>query len=226
MSIRRFATISVAIGVLSVQTACAQVRKTAGVWVPKGRVRCAFGAFVSETDPAGLNVRSGPGVKYAVLGTLPPVGVNPTDSSLRGMVEVEVTAGSDGWFQIRRATDNPELTGVKPRKMFAGSGWVSGRKLTVKSQASVGKDRPSSSAANIVTTRDDMTFDNDAMIGATQLLACSDKWVLTEVGALTASPDVEQALVVLPAARVGAPPKTFRAWVNKLCAVQETSCDG
>lgn len=206
--------------------AYAQAKKPAGVFVPQGRVRCAFGAFVSETDRAGLNVRSGPGVKYPVVGTLPPVGINPTDSTLRGMVEVRVTAGADGWFLIRDATDNPELTGVKARTMFTGTGWVSGRKLTVKSQARVGRERPSPSAPTVLTTRDEMTLDNDAIVGATQLVACSDTWALVEVGALGTSPDVEHALVVRPIARVGAPPRTFRAWLNKLCAVQETSCDG
>ena len=113
---------------------------------PAGQVACSFGAFVSETDPEGLNVRAGPGTNHKVVGTLPPVKLSGDDPPVRAMVEVEVSAGANGWFRIAKARDNEMLTDAAPRPMFKGSGWVSGRKLTVKSQAAAGRQRPDGKA--------------------------------------------------------------------------------
>lgn len=51
---------------------------------------CTASAFVADDDPAGLNVRSGPGSDFPVIDTL------PTD----GPVEVTIAAAANGWMQL------------------------------------------------------------------------------------------------------------------------------
>jgi hypothetical protein len=192
---------------------------------PAGQVACAFGAFVNETDPAGLNVRAGPGTGHRIIGTLPPVKLSGDDPPLRAMVEVEVSAAADGWFRIAKARDNEMLTDAPPRPMFRGSGWVSGRKLTVKSQASAGRQRPNAKAPAVLSGQEGASFDGDAFVQNGQLLGCSGKWVLVEYR-LPADSEVLSGLEIKPAAKTGAEAGRFRAWVDRICATQETSCDG
>lgn len=193
---------------------------------PAGQVACSFGAFVSETDPAGLNVRAGPGTSHRVVGTLPPVKLSGDDPPVRAMVEVEVSAGANGWFRIARARDNEMLTEAAPRPMFKGSGWVSGRKLTVKSQATAGRQGPDARAAAVLSGEDGMGFDGDAFVQNGRLLGCSGTWALVEYGPFPAGSEVLSGLAIRPAARAGAEPGRVRAWVDRICATQETSCDG
>jgi hypothetical protein len=192
---------------------------------PAGQVACSFGAFVSETDPEGLNVRAGPGTSHKVLGTLPPLKLGGDDPPVRAMVEVEVSAGANGWFRIAKARDNEKLTDAAPRPMFKGSGWVSGRKLTVKSQATAGRQRPDAKAAAVLSGPDGASFDGDAFVQNGRLLGCSGKWVLVEYG-LPADSEAMSGLTIAPAAKAGAEAGRFRAWVDRICATQETSCDG
>jgi len=191
---------------------------------PAGETACSFGAFVNETDPAGLNVRAGPGTAHEVLGTLPPIRRSTDEVPVAAMVEVEVVASRDGWFKIRGAQDNDALVEGRPRPMFKGTGWVSGRKLTVKSQAQVGRQRPDAKAPAVLIGHDGVSFDSDAFVGSARLSGCSGRWALVEYGPIER--DVDSTLEVKPAAKAGLADGRFRAWVDRLCAIQETSCDG
>lgn len=193
---------------------------------PAGQVACSFGAFVSETDPEGLNVRAGPGTTHKVVGTLPPVKLSGDDPPIRAMVEVEVSAGANGWFRIAKARDNEMLTDAAPRPMFKGSGWVSGRKLTVKSQATAGRQRPDAKAPAVLSGQDGLSFDGDAFVQNGRLLGCSGKWVQVEYGPFPADSEALSGVEIKPAAKAGAEAGRFRAWVDRICATQETSCDG
>lgn len=193
---------------------------------PAGQVACSFGAFVSETDPAGLNVRAGPGTTQKVVGTLPPVKLSGDEPPVRAMVEVEVSAGANGWFRIAKARDNEMLTDAAPRPMFKGSGWVSGRKLTVKSQAVAGRQGPDAKAPAVLSGQEGAGFDGDVFVQNGRLLGCSGKWVLIEYGPFPADGEAMAGLDVKPAAKAGAESGRVRAWVDRICATQETSCDG
>ncbi|WP_123649688.1 SH3 domain-containing protein [Lysobacter enzymogenes] len=220
---------AVAAAVLVVVSAAAPVRaQTAAVAAPPaGETACSFGAFVAETDPAGLNVRAGPGTAHKVLGTLPPVRHSHDDPPLRAMVEVEVVAGDDGWFKIRAARDNDALIEGPQRPMFKGEGWVSGRKLTVKSQAQAGRQRPDAAAPIAIGGgADGAGFDSDSFVEHARLLGCKGRWALVEYGPWSAETGEPAALQIAPAARAGAEKGRIRAWMNHLCALQETSCDG
>lgn len=50
--------------------------------------------------------------------------------------------------------------------MYSGRGWVSGSKLTVKSQADAGRARPAHAAAVHLRIGDGETIDGDSFIGA------------------------------------------------------------
>ena len=58
-----------------------------------GPVPCGCEAYVVDTDPKGLNVRSGPGTDYPIIATLPTN--NP--------VEVTITGSYGPWMVIERA---------------------------------------------------------------------------------------------------------------------------
>ena len=190
------------------------------------RTACRFGAFVEETDLAGLNVRAAASRQAPVLGVLPATLVDEANGGFRVRVEVEVHGVSDGWFQVAGARDNEALTARPARPMFAGEGWVSGRKLTVKSQAVRGHARPDAGSPTWLKLGEGESFDNDAMVSAGQLVDCKGAWAQVEFAQDRLPDDVRRALVVTPAARAGLPAGRFRVWVNQLCALQETSCSG
>lgn len=209
-----------------VPTAADSTSAPIGTIAASSIAKCSFGAFVQETDPAGLNVRSTPDKGSAILGTLPPVIVSHELDGLKVRVEVMVVSSEKGWFQIDQAKDNTLLTGQPERPMFKGQGWVSGRKLTVKSQARTAYAQPDVTASVAFSFRDGGSFDNDQMMQAGHLIDCQGGWAFVEFNEQKLSDDIRKELVVVPAARFALPDHLFRAWVHQICENQETSCDG
>lgn len=193
---------------------------------------CRFPAFVQEADPAGLNVRHVPGLAGKVLGVLPPTFLSRELDGFEVRIALDVLAFNNGWFQIAHASDNPSLTGIAARKLYAGRGWVSGKKLTVKSQARAAYASPNTKAAVLVTLQDNGSFDNDEMVRAGHLLACDGQWALLEWTSDKLSREMRQQVrlsgVTSASATAATPvlPARFRGWVNQLCGLQETSCSG
>ncbi len=184
---------------------------------------CKFGAFVAENDPAGLNVRAEPSASAKVLGKLPRTFVEPS-AGYGVRIEVEVAGARNGWFLIRNAQDNDALTGQPPRRLYSGEGWVSGSKLTVKSQADVGRSLPGPDAAAVLRIGDNQRFDDDDTIEAARLVDCKGTWAQVEFSEQRFPADMRASLKVERAAREGLPSGRFRAWVDRICAIQETSC--
>src|SRR5215213_11970894 len=73
-------------------SARAQERRAAAAVTP-----CNLSAYVVDHDPNGLNVRSGPGATFKVVGNLPNQGVEG--------IGVHITGGSGEWVRIDRATE-------------------------------------------------------------------------------------------------------------------------
>lgn len=186
---------------------------------------CHFGAFVEERDPAGLNVREAPHAKAKIMGSLPPVWFDKKDG-LQERVEVEVVESRNGWFRIRHAEDFSRLTGREPRPTFSGEGWVSGSKLSVKTQALRGRAAPSTKASTLLQIGDGEPLDSDALMEASRPIDCDGEWVRLEFTEKRLPSDLRAALQIAPDARKGAPAGRFRVWVNRICAIQETTCDG
>ena len=85
-------------------------RKAAG----GGRVvPCDAEAYVNDPDPRRLNVRSGPGGNYPVVGNLPNQDVDG--------ISVHLTGSQGDWVRIDRAA---EQGGDQERVLFRGEGWV------------------------------------------------------------------------------------------------------
>lgn len=188
-----------------------------------GRTKCSFGAFVMESDSAGLNVRQSPGPSGKIIGTLPPL---LEVDGYKVKIEVDVLGGKNGWFYIAHARDNTMLTGKPARKVYSGRGWVSGRKLTVKSQSKFGYAFPSKGAAVVLSLNDG--FDGDRMVEAGQLISCQGHWALVEYSSIdklrTEAPEMMVAPPTL--SQEGLPKGHVRAWVDQICGIQETTCDG
>lgn len=219
---------SAALAVLVLCGCGAQASSPAGPERPAAAsdTRCAFGAFVQEDDPAGLNMRDAPGLSGAVLGTLPPTlhGVGEFKMDVR--IEVEVSGARGGWFHVAHAQDNDVLTGRPARPVYAGAGWVSGRKLTVKSQATAGRAAPGMKAEAVARFADGSAFDGDEMVAAGHLVGCQGGWAQVEFADAALSAPLRKRLTVNPAARAGLPNGVFRIWLDQVCGVQETTCDG
>ncbi len=83
-------------------------RSTQLAATPNNERTCQISAYVIDTDPKGLNVRSGAGNNYKIIGNLP--------TTTAGVV-VELTASQGGWVQLTHA-ESPQ--GVE----FQGTGWI------------------------------------------------------------------------------------------------------
>jgi uncharacterized protein YgiM (DUF1202 family) len=185
--------------------------------------KCDFTAYVNETDHAGLNVRAAPSAAAKVLGKLPKNHVQKDGPIAR--VEVNVLASKNGWFLINDAQDNEALLEPnKPRKMYKSKGWVSGKKLAVKTQANRARFEPSVKAQTAFLVGN--VLDGDSLSRPAQLVACRGKWAQVEY---TLSKEDEALISEIKAhasAKVSSKPTRLRGWVNQLCDVQETTCSG
>lgn len=189
--------------------------------------KCSFSAFAQESDAAGLNVRQMPNQSSKIVGVLPPVTQSTELEGYKVKIELDILGSNHGWFKIANAKDNTALTGKSKRPVFSGSGWVSGHKLTVKTQAQYGYAKPNDTkSAYVVSLTDGSSLDNDEMVQAGQLISCEGDWALVEFSRDKLSAEMNQLLVVSPAAQVNLAKGHFRAWVNQICGNQETSCDG
>ena len=94
--------------------------------IEPARTRCDLYAYVADADPAGLNVRSGPGKQFAVVGNLPQHEYS---------VEVHVTGATGQWLRIEggEKQDTGEV-------VFRGAGWVYGPLLATQTKNYTGLD--------------------------------------------------------------------------------------
>ncbi len=121
---------------------------------------CSASAFIVDTDPAGLNVRSGPGSDYAIQDTLPT----------NVPVEVSIVGATNEWFLINEAWGEAQNELPQP-------GWVYAPLLGV-----------STTSLNINDPEAPTTLyaepDGSAAVAAeipkyseVTLLGCSDNWL-------------------------------------------------
>ena len=81
---------------------------------------CDVDAYVIDPDPKGMNVRSGPGTSYKIIGNLPKQDVEG--------IGVHITASKGDWVRIDLAV---EEGGEQERTFFKGEGWLYGPLLGV-----------------------------------------------------------------------------------------------
>ena len=96
---------------------------------------CSVAAWVTDDDPAGLNVRARPDARSPVLARLKPTVAD-------AKVTVSAVAVQSGWVKIGAAHSGDI-------QIFADEGWVSSKWVA----ATLAKDRTDSSGANQVPLR-------------------------------------------------------------------------
>ncbi len=182
--------------------------KSPSAYDPMVEVECSFDAFVIEKDPKGLNVREAPDAHSKILGVISPAVYEKPPSTSRYLVkpELKVIGGKNGGFKVKEAHDNEglleEMTKLKARKMYSGIGWVSGKMLTIKSNATEALLGPSKESKILHKQNDQVSFDD---IDGYKLLGCQGEWVFVE--------DLKMKT-------------NNRYWLNRICGIQETTCDG
>jgi hypothetical protein len=165
------------------------------------RSQCNFGAWSSDTDPKGLNVRSGPFPGASIVGTLPP----PESSEESGLdtkfaTEFHVAEAQNGWFRIEGASRWAEgMSNVPGEYPTLPSGWISGKKIYVTIYSSTGFSAPDVLKSEILWRGDWSDLQND-MTGMTD---CKGEWAKITYRT----------------------PKGIKsAWFRGICAIQETTC--
>jgi hypothetical protein len=185
--------------------------------------KCEFVAFVNENDRNGLNVRAAPNIASKIVGKLPGTFVH--EDGLVARVEVNVLATKNGWFLINGAQDSSALMdATKPRRMYKGDGWVSGRKLAVKTQARNARLEPSTAGETAFLVGN--VLDGDSLSRPGQLIACKGKWVQLEYTLSKDDAELVDDIKIHPKAKVSKSPIRVQGWVNQICDIQETSCSG
>ena len=184
------------------------------VTVVKPTNACNFLVMSQERDPAGLNVRAGPGTQFAVLGKVPQ-----TVESESGMTSVagpqfQVLGSAKGWLYVESIGEEPDFTGKPERPMYKGRGWISGKKVLANIQSTKGFVKPSAKSA-IALNWDDAKWAS-AEVHDRHILACQGVWAQFQTFYKTMD-RTGKAL---------GKEASVTAWFRGLCGHFETTCDG
>jgi hypothetical protein len=144
--------------------------------VPPDTVACSFRAWAADPDPQGLNVRSAPNLKAAVLGHY--IWLKNADAG--NFVEFNVKGFRDGWFLIDGGSYGDYGDPPPPEPLYSGRGWVHGSRIAGQLFGTTHglRAEPDSKA-----TEKPLGKAPDAVV-VKQLLACKGDWVKidTDVG--------------------------------------------
>ena len=160
---------------------------------------CDFYAYSDDSDPAGTNVRSGPGTSYGVVGVLKPESV---EESYSFTPEFQVTAFDNGWLQIGDAQYG-DYEGLGEKPAFNGPGWVSAKLVEFEIEDPNLRDGPSLDAKVTLEMGFDTPWGLDRMRIQT-VHACEGAFL--DVTLINTAGD------------------TKRGWVTDLCGNQATTC--
>jgi hypothetical protein len=158
--------------------------------------------FYGAPDKKDVNIRSGPGISFPIVGAVPP-DLFLEKEGLSFSAGFTVTGSKDGWFSIKNASDDETLVGKKARQIYAGKGWIHGSQVQAVIQTRKAFKEPNEKSPIVKTFDADFT----AEPGPIRFKACSGEWVLVE-----AENYKEKA--------------AWTGWVRGVCGLQETSCEG
>lgn len=161
--------------------------------------QCAFGAWSGDTDPAGLNVRTGPSADAPVAGKLPPP-VFDAELGRPVAMNFRVVESRDGWFRIT-GSDPP---GDADAAAQFPPGWISGRYVDFSIQTDLAFAEPDPRSAIVASAWRDK--DGGHQISYRHPSACRGEWVRLRV-----------------AGRDG---REREGWLRGICDNQDTSCGG
>lgn len=134
--------------------------------------------YSADKDPAGLNIRSGPGTNFPVLGT--------TRWRHLHMTAFTVTGSQNGWFKVQAIGEwDYKQQKLLPLQSFKGVGWVSAKKLLIEYYAGESiflRNAPGSKSGRKISVELEIS-------GPQRLLACKDHWVKIEHAEITEMAD-------------------------------------
>ncbi|MET3896638.1 hypothetical protein ABIB57_000562 [Devosia sp. UYZn731] len=159
---------------------------------------CDFKAYADGSDPAGTNVRSGPGTDHGIIGVLKAYG----EAGYEWTPGFQVTKFENGWFQIGDALVGQYGDGLE-ETVFKGPGWVSAKLVDFDIQDWRLRDAPSI----------------DAQV--TLEMNSGTPWSLDDVHIATVHACEGRFLEVTLANPAG---QTKRGWITDLCGNQVTTC--
>jgi hypothetical protein len=136
---------------------------------PKDMVACQLSGWSNDTDPAGLNIRSGPSGTASVIARLKQRPENANGDS----PEFHILGFKDGWFLIEGA--NYGSYGDPPPKVppYGGAGWVHGSKLGGELTGAGDTLRTAPDPSAPILARADV----GESIAVKALIACQGSWV-------------------------------------------------
>lgn len=183
--------------------------------LPEGTEPCSLGAWSTDKDASGLNVRAEPSVQARVLGTLPPpymLKLGGAENTPDGgwLTEFRIIGFKSGWFLIEGAKppgkdyeDEKRYPRGAP-KPYAGRGWVASNKVGANyangGTRAGGLFQAPFVDAKWMPAQRELGGPIDGDGGPKRLLACSGFWGLVE------SHD------------------GVRGWWRALCSNQVTNC--
>jgi hypothetical protein len=168
--------------------------------------------YFEGDDGTFKTVRSEPNETAASLGKiLGPVRVEDQGSIDYVAASFRVISAKGGWLHITHAIDDPDRTGQKARRMFAGTGWIDGKEVTVGVQSSKAFASPDNASQLLLDGGHDFLDQN---IVATE--ECRGKWVKLRWKVdkrlnWKINRDLNKDV-------------TIEGWVSDICNIAETTC--
>lgn len=187
--------------------------------LPSGVSACGFDAIPDDSESAGLAVRDAPRSDARVLARLPLLDDKERVFTTNGKEwpQFHVIGFKDGWFLIEGA--NYPLDAIMP-KLYAGRGWVDGKRITTNLFRDTLKATPSNAAPEVVylrgTRKEGIPYEPYGF--ETQIVGCSGPWLEVEISL----PDGKST-----SGKVVSPPGgMIRGWTDKSCPEQHGACLG
>jgi len=159
----RFSLLVLGILLVCLTAAAARHHKSTAVTYQKTaeNAPCEISAYVIDRDPAGLNVRSGPGSSFSVVSKL----AHSDEGPIVGII------GSQGkWMLIDRAES------IESEELFKGKGWVYGLLLgtSTRYKVKVLKDpKPKSQVIGSIAAEEEV-----------KIVGCKGGWARVQYGNL------------------------------------------
>src|SRR5580658_9084387 len=85
---------------------------------------CTIAGYLSDTDPKGTNLRSGPRADAPVIGHLPILPSDAEGFADANAPEFDIIGSKNGWLLIRNVRFDRPSQGVT--QIFSGPGWIWG----------------------------------------------------------------------------------------------------
>lgn len=212
------ARVAIALATAGVLLAVTLSARAEDAWTPAAETQCKLQAWVSDANPRGVEVHAAPSATTQVLGTLPPY-LTTTQEGYAFGVPLSIAGSRDGWVRIANARDDSSFTGAPERPTYAGTGWIPATALRFAVQSGRGYVRPDAKSKRIVDLGSDWLTE---MGKIDRVLACSGDWALLEFTLHSRRDPATEALKELPSNERN----RQRAWFRRICAAQETTCEG